>query len=74
MQTRRASDVQKGKACEMRYDSYVTKEEKKSLNQIVHSGDSAGQFANTYNPYRDLSNSYDPKAQIVLDSVKSRKK
>jgi len=65
-----ASAQQKGEAAELRYS--VDPELRRDLNQIVHSGDVAGPYSNTYNPYRDLTNSYDPKAQEVLDKAKKR--
>lgn len=63
-----ASDSQKGEAAELRYG--VPHPLRTDLSQIIHSGDRFGPWADTPNPYRDLSNSYDPKAEAVL--VKAR--
>lgn len=68
-----ADACQKGEAAELRNTlPNISAEDRTTLNQIVHSGDVYGRFADTPNPYRDLGNQYDPYAQEALDSIKSK--
>ncbi len=63
---------QMGEACEMRYSLPLSSEERQLLHQIAHSGDTYGPFAHTPNEFRDLTRSYDPKAQEVLDAIREK--
>ncbi len=62
-----ASAHQKGEAAELR--SYADKSTYKELSFINHSGD-ANPHKHGHNPYADNTNSYDPKAQVVIDAAK----
>ena len=66
--TEGASALQKGKAAEIRNGKdFVSKEDRDELNKIVHAGDIRGKYAQTPNQYRDPTNSFDPKAEKVLE-------
>jgi hypothetical protein len=67
-----ASSNQKGQAAELRGQHNLTKGERDTCNQIVHSGDTRGQYAQTPNPYRDSTNTYDPNAQAKLNTMKKK--
>lgn len=72
---RGASVKQMGEAARLRNNgTEYSKEERVSLHQIVHAGDTSGKFSHTPNPYRDPTCTYDPKAQQVLDAAKKRSK
>jgi|32_taG_2_1085360.scaffolds.fasta_scaffold40651_2 hypothetical protein len=55
---------QKGRAAEMR--TYVWGEMRRSLNEIVHSGDAQPR---PENKFKDPKNLYDPKAQAVINAA-----
>ena len=59
-----ATAYQKGRAAELR-KSLPSGTLKKALNQVVHSGDKNGGT----NPYADPTNSYDPRAQEVIEKA-----
>ena len=66
-----ANAYQKGRAAELRNGGQrVSSSDKQAMNQIVHSGDTTGKYKDTQNNYRDPTNSYDPKAQAVLNRYK----
>lgn len=46
--------------------------ERRALNQIVHSTDVRGPYANTPNPFRDHTASYDKDAQKILDRANAK--
>ena len=73
MYTGGASSEQKGQAAEMRNTPGMPTELRQAANQIVHSGDTAGKYATTPNPFRDPTNSYDSNAQNVLNQMKQYK-
>lgn len=65
--------AQKGEAAEIRNSGTgMGYQEKVQLHQIVHSADRVGKYANTPNPYRDLTNSYDPEAEKVLQKFRKQ--
>lgn len=64
-----ASAKQKGWAAEIR-PKLPPGDLRTKMNQVVHSGDVAGPYSTTYNPYRDHTNSYDPAAQIAIDQAR----
>lgn len=64
-----ASTYQKGQAAELR--TYTNGKVRKQLNQIVHSGDKKPKKGNKF---IDPTNSYDPKAQKVINKAKRRTK
>ena len=66
-QTGGASAYQKGLAAE--YRTHVNGADRQHLNQIVHSGDKQPRPSNQY---ADSTNSYDPKAQAVINRVKDK--
>jgi hypothetical protein len=65
-----ASITQIGTAAVLRFQPGTTPEQRNALHEIVHSADTTGRYANTPNAYRDLTITYDPAAQAVIDSVK----
>lgn len=65
-----ASSEQKGRAAELRYALPYAPSE---LHSIVHSGDVNGRYRNWDNKFRDLTNSFDPKAEEVLKKYEKEK-
>jgi hypothetical protein len=66
-----ASITQIGTAAVLRYTPGISSDQRAALNQIVNSADPTGRNAN---PYRDPTQSYDPKAQAVIDSVTNNRR
>eukprot|EP00943_MAST-04B_sp_MAST-4B-sp1_P008066 g8066.t1 len=68
-----ASEPQMGEAANIRNTiPDMSRADRNTLNQIIHSSDKYGPYASTPNPFRDLTASYDPKAQAALDDIKAR--
>jgi len=62
-----ASTLQKGEACEARGYLNPASGIYRELNQIIHSGDPPiGKYGLAPNPFRDLTNSYDPITERKL--------
>lgn len=62
-----ASTLQKGQAAELR--TFVdNKADYQALSYILHSGDD-NPHKYGHNPFADSTNSYDPKAQEVIDRI-----
>jgi hypothetical protein len=67
-----ASESQIGQAAILRGQT-VDPSDRIILNQIVHSADVVGPFANTPNAFRDPTTTFDPQAQAALDAIAAKK-
>lgn len=69
-----ADTTQLGLATRLRYDPAVPYPLRGELMAISHSSDIIGKFSKIPNQYRDLTCTYDPKAQVVIDRALAYKK
>ena len=67
-----ASINQIGEAAKVRGQKNVSKSDRNTLNQIVHSPDTNGPYSETPNKFRDPTCTYDPAAQLAIDSIKKK--
>lgn len=67
-----ASPEQIGWSNILRYGPGVTKEEYDELSAIGHSADKRGKYAKMDNLYKDLTHTFDPKAEKKLEASKAK--
>ena len=56
----------------LRAQTNISGSDRTIVNQIVHSGDTKGQYADVPNPYRDPTFSHDNRAQRELDRLNKK--
>ena len=59
-------------AIRLRAQTDISGADRMIVNQIVHSGDTKGQYTDTPNPFRDPSFRFDRDAQVHLDRLKKK--
>jgi hypothetical protein len=59
-------------AVKLRAQTDISGSDRTIVNQIVHSGDTKGQYADVPNPYRDSTFSHDNRAQGELDRLNKK--
>ncbi len=67
------SSSQAAEAAKIRFEGGISKEDRATLGQMIHSADFNPHKCGP-NPYADRTKTFDPKAQEDLDAIKRRQK